>query len=103
MGLRVHEFFPEFNFRARGGALEHEWIEGLDLFGATPSAIDFWPLRERAGLLNGERAVHEKKSLLRHGRMKSNLAAGVRIGEVERAKDTGQVLAVNQAVERSPR
>src|SRR3712207_9099741 len=49
-----------------------------------------------------ERAIHHKQRLLGHRRVEPLRAGRVRRGEVERAEQVRQVLAVNEAVDGPP-
>jgi len=56
--------------------------------------------RQPLGLRDDERAVHQEQRLLRDRGLEALRAVRVRAGEVEGPVETGQVLAVDEAVER---
>src|SRR5438128_1788396 len=70
---------------ARSASLQCYGIKRLDSFRSLFSVCDFSPLGERSRLFDDKRAVHQEQRLLRHGGMKSALAAGIRICKVKGA------------------
>src|SRR5207237_7080192 len=77
-------------------------VKRLDAIGVASALIDFGAMRQLARLLDHEGTVHQEQSLLGHGGVEPNLAAGVWIGEIEGTENPGQILAINQAINCAP-
>jgi hypothetical protein len=89
------------DFVVGGVALVEELVEVADPGIVVGEGRDVGAVQERAGAFDDERGVHEEEGLLWDGRGVALGGVEVGVGEVEGAEEAGEVLAVNEAVDRA--
>src|SRR6266542_1457788 len=102
LGPGFHKTERKLEFVRLRWPLISRLIEPPDSLGRTNRGTDFGAPGQVSRLLNDERAVHKKQSLLRNRGGKALWTGRVRTGEVEGAKQIWQILPFDKSVNRSP-
>ncbi len=102
IGDRVHhETQSRIHFQGRRFAGVDLLVELVNLRLVGLRLLEFRPGHQRLRLLDDERIVHHEQRLLRHGGDVALRAGLVGRGKIERMKNTGQILPVDEPVDRA--